>query len=270
MNRQELIAQIKKKKSYLCIGLDTDITKIPHHLLKSTDPVFEFNKQIIDATHPYCVAYKPNTAFYEALGSKGWESLQKTVDYIPEDCFIIADAKRADIGNTSALYAKAFFETLNVHALTVAPYMGEDSIRPFLEHKDKWTIVLALTSNDGSNDFQTFGSQGHELYTEVIKKCIGWASADQLMFVVGATKPAYFHKIRTLAPHYFLLVPGVGTQGGNLKEISSQGMNSECGLLVNSSRAILYASSEKDFSSKAAQQAITIQHQMETLLEELL
>lgn len=269
MTRSELFLQIKKKFSYLCIGLDTDLQKIPKHLLKSPDPVFEFNKQIIDATHEYCVAYKPNIAFYEALGPKGWESLQKTLDYIPKDIFTIADAKRGDIGNTSALYAKAFFEQMDFDSITVAPYMGEDSVKPFLEFKNKWVILLAHTSNSGSANFQLLESKasGRKLYEEVIHQSQQWASPDQLMYVVGATRADKIGEIRKLAPDYFFLVPGIGAQGGDLEAVSKVGMNKECGLLVNSARAIIYASSDEDFAQAAKREAKKTKEQMESYLE---
>ena len=269
MTRQELFEQIKKKNSYLCVGLDTDIEKIPEHLRSEKDPVFEFNKQIIDATHEYCVAYKPNIAFYEALGPKGWESLQKTVNYIPSDCFTIADAKRGDIGNTSALYAKAFFEQMNFDSITVAPYMGEDSVKPFLKFNDKWVILLAHTSNPGSTDFQLIESKitGKKLYEEVILKSQQWGTPDQLMYVVGATRADKIAEIRNLAPENFFLVPGIGAQGGDLEEVSKYGMNKQCGLLVNSTRAIIYASSEKDFTEAAVNEARKVRDEMERLLQ---
>lgn len=267
MTRTELFQQIRKKSSYLCVGLDTDLDKIPKHLLSSDDPVFEFNKQIIDATHPYCVAYKPNIAFYEALGPKGWVSLQRTLDYIPNDIFTIADAKRGDIGNTSSLYAKAFFEKLNFDSITVAPYMGEDSVKPFL-HPDKWVILLAHTSNPGSSDFQLIESvvTGRKLYEEVILKSMQWASPDQLMFVVGATQAEKMEGIRALAPEHFFLVPGIGAQGGDLRMLSAHGMNKQCGLLVNSARSILYASPGVDFALHAATEARKVKDEMESLL----
>jgi len=270
MNRKQLVEEIKKKQSYLCVGLDTDINKIPDHLKKKADPVFEFNKQIIDATHNYCVAYKPNIAFYEALGPGGWESLQKTLDYIPKDCFTIADAKRGDIGNTSSLYARAFFEQMNFDSITVAPYMGEDSVKPFLKFKDKWVILLAHTSNPGSADFQLIESKVTErrLYEEVIVKAKTWATPDQLMFVVGATQADKMKHIRALAPDHFFLVPGIGAQGGDLEMVSKFGMNKDCGLLVNSARAIIYASSEKDFAAAAEKEAHRVQQQMKALLED--
>ncbi len=268
MTRQELFEQIKKKKSYLCVGLDTDIDKIPKHLLSLADPIFEFNKQIIDATHKYCVAYKPNIAFYEALGAKGWESLQKTIDYIPKDCFTIADAKRGDIGNTSSLYAKAFFKQMNFDALTVAPYMGEDSIRPFLEFSGKWVILLVHTSNSGSEDFQLLETKnGKYLFQEVIFASQRWSTKDQMMYVVGATHAEKIGAIRALAPEHFFLVPGVGAQGGSLEAVSKEGMNGQCGLLVNSSRAIIYASSNDDFAEAAKQEAFKIKKEMELYLE---
>jgi len=267
MTRQELFEQIKIKKSYLCVGLDTDINKIPKHLLNEEDPIFEFNKQIIDATQEYCVAYKPNIAFYEALGSRGWESLQKTIEYIPENIFTIADAKRGDIGNTSSLYAKAFFENMNFDSITVAPYMGEDSVTPFLAFKNKWVILLAHTSNIGSQDFQLFEENGKPLYQKVIEKSQQWASPDQLMFVVGATRADKIGEIRKLAPDNFFLVPGVGAQGGDLKEVSKFGMNKACGLLVNSSRGIIYSSNEADFADKANAEAKQLQLQMSSYLE---
>jgi orotidine-5'-phosphate decarboxylase len=266
MNRAELFAQIKKKNSCLCIGLDTDILKIPKHLLSSADPVFEFNKQIIDATHEYCVAYKPNIAFYEALGPKGWESLQKTLAYIPTDIFTIADAKRGDIGNTSSLYARTFFELMDFDSITIAPYMGEDSVKPFLQ-KDKWVILLAHTSNSGSQDFQVQElKNGKKVYEEVIARSQQWASADQLMYVVGATHPEQIASIRSLAPDHFFLVPGIGAQGGDLELVMKHGMNSQCGLLINSSRAIIYASSEKYFAKKASEEAAKVQIDMNRFL----
>ncbi len=272
MNSEQLFEQIKKKSSYLCIGLDTDLDKIPKHLLSSADPVFEFNKQIIDATQAYCVAYKPNIAFYEALGPKGWESLQKTLDYIPKDIFTIADAKRGDIGNTSSLYAKAFFETLNFDSITVAPYMGEDSVKPFLNFKDKWVILLVHTSNSGSADFQLIESSvtGRKLYEEVLIKSQQWGTPDQLMFVVGATQSEKIKGIRALAPNHFFLVPGLGAQGGDLELVSKYGMNKQCGLLVNSSRAIIYASSDENFAKSAKREAIKVKEEMSGLLDKYL
>jgi len=265
MTREELFTQIKKKQSYLCVGLDTDVTKIPKHLLKHADPVFEFNKQIIDATHEFCVAYKPNVAFYEALGAKGWESLQKTEAYFPKDIFSIADAKRGDIGNTSELYAQGFFKQMNFDAITVAPYMGKDSVAPFFKIDGKWVILLAHTSNEGSADFQLFGAE-RKLYEEVITKSQQWATPGNLMYVVGATRADKISEIRKLAPEHFFLVPGVGAQGGDLTEVSKAGMNKECGLLVNSSRAIIYASSGEGFADAARKEAIKIQNEMKALL----
>jgi orotidine-5'-phosphate decarboxylase len=272
MNRQELFAEIRKKNSYLCVGLDTDPEKLPRHLLSAEDPVFEFNKQIIDATHQYCVAYKPNIAFYEALGSKGWESLQKTLDYIPDNIFTIADAKRGDIGNTSGLYAKAFFQQMDFDSITVAPYMGEDSIKPFLQFKDKWVILLAHTSNPGSSDFQLMESTvtGMKLYEEVLVKAQQWGTPDQLMFVVGATHPEKIQSIRALAPDNFFLVPGIGAQGGDLEMTSKHGMNKECGLLVNSARAIIYASPDRDFAEKAGEEARKVALEMDKYLQDYL
>jgi orotidine-5'-phosphate decarboxylase len=269
MNQQELFQQIQKKKSYLCVGLDTDIEKIPAFLLDSEDPIFEFNKAIIDATKDFCVAYKPNLAFYEALGIKGWESLKKTIDYIPNDCLIIADAKRGDIGNTSALYAKAFFNELNADAVTVAPYMGKDSVTPFLNFENKWVIVLALTSNEGANDFQTsiLADTSLPLYEKVMRSVQSWGDENQIMFVVGATRADQFAHVRSIAPNYFFLVPGVGAQGGDLKAISTVGFNNRCGLLVNSSRQIIYASKHEDFAVKAGEEAMKVQQEMEALLK---
>lgn len=275
MNRSELFSQIQQKKSYLCVGLDTDIAKLPTHLLTQKDPVFEFNKQIIDATYKHCVAYKPNTAFYECLGAKGWESLQKTLDYIPKDIFTIADAKRADIGNTSAMYARAFFNKeesgMEWDAVTVAPYMGEDSVKPFLSFENKWAIVLGLTSNLGSQDFQTLPLEnGGLLYQEVLKTVASWGTADQIMFVIGATKAQDFAEIRKIIPNHFLLVPGVGAQGGDLKTVSKYGFNSQCGLLVNSSRNIIYASSRTDFALAASNAALAVAEEMKQYLEHYL
>lgn len=268
MTRSELVASIHNKRSYLCVGLDTDLEKIPRHLLSAADPIFEFNKQIIDSTIDVAVAYKPNTAFYEAAGSTGWESLQKTVDYLPKDVFIIADAKRGDLGNSSAMYARAFFKEMNVDAVTVTPYMGEDSIRPFLEYKDKWTILLVHTSNPGSAEFQLVETnKGKKLYEEVLVQSQRWASADQLMYVVGATRADQMAAIRKLAPDYFFLVPGVGAQGGDLDEISRLGMNDQCGLLVNSSRNIIYASGGLDFAKAAGAAAKEIQTTMSRYLK---
>ncbi|MFK7807989.1 MAG: orotidine-5'-phosphate decarboxylase [Saprospiraceae bacterium] len=267
MTRKALVEQIKKKGSYLCVGLDTDLNRIPKHLLSTEDPVFEFNKQIIDATKNHCVAYKPNIAFYEALGAKGWESLAKTLDYIPDDIFTIADAKRGDIGNTSSLYAKAFFETLNFDAVTVAPYMGIDSVAPFLEFENKWVILLALTSNKGSQDFQ-MAKQDNEmpLYEKVMRTAMTWGTPDNLMFVVGATHPEKMQDIRRIAPDHFLLVPGVGAQGGDLQKLSEYGLNEDAGLLVNSSRGIIYAGSGEGFGAVSGSIAKGIVDEMGKLL----
>lgn len=268
MNYQALSAAIKAKKSYLCVGLDTDITKLPAHLRGEVDPVFAFNKAIIDATAPYAVAYKPNIAFYEAQGPRGWESLQKTLEYIPKDCFTIADAKRGDIGNTSGLYARTFFDKsaagLDFDAVTVAPYMGHDSVQPFLDYPGKWVILLALTSNAGSADFQRqlVDNETQELYETVIEKAQSWASPEQLMFVVGATQAEQIAHIRELAPKNFLLVPGVGAQGGSLEQVSKNGLTPDGGLLVNASRSILYASSGPDFAEAAAAEAKAMQLEM--------
>ena len=252
MNRQLLIRQILQKRNYLCVGLDTDLSRVPAFLKSFADPVFEFNKRIIDVTKEYCVSYKINTAFYEVQGSRGWETMQKTVAYIPSSHFKIADAKRGDIGNTSAQYANAFFETLSFDAITVAPYMGEDSVKPFLEHKDKWTILLGLTSNAGAKDFELQPQGDGFLYEEVLRKASRWGTTENLMFVIGATQADWFTKIRALTPDHFYLVPGVGAQGGSLKEISEKALNREVGLLVNVSRAIIYASSGEDFAERAA------------------
>lgn len=263
MNKTQLISTIRQKKSFLCIGLDTDISLIPKHLLSSEDPVFQFNKEIIDATLDYCVSYKMNTAFYEAQGVKGWQSMQKTFNYIPRTHFIIADAKRGDIGNTSNQYAKAFFDNLNSDAITVAPYMGEDSVAPFLTHLNKWVILLALTSNEGARDFQYFEvNENLPLYKKVISRSIEWGSDNNMMYVVGATKTEQLKEIRELIPNHFLLIPGVGAQGGSLEDVVKNGMNSEVGLLVNSSRGIIYASSGNDFAEQAALQAKLLQTQM--------
>jgi len=269
MTTQQLQNQIKSKKSFLCIGLDVDLTKIPQHLLASEDPIFEFNKAIIDATHDLCVSYKPNTAFYEAYGLKGWESLQKTIQYINEkhpEIFTIADAKRGDIGNTSTMYAKAFFQDLNFDSVTVAPYMGKDSVEPFLAFEDKHTIMLALTSNEGAFDFQTKNVEGKELYKTVIETSKTWKNAQNLMYVVGATKAEYFTEIRKMVPDSFLLVPGVGAQGGSLAEVCKYGMNDNIGLLINSSRGIIYASNGNDFAEKAREEALKMQQEMEQIM----
>lgn len=263
MNRETLVKNIFSKKSFLCVGLDTDMSKIPAHLHKEKDPIFEFNKQIIDATEKYTVAYKPNTAFYEAEGTKGWEALQKTIEYLPKNCFSIADAKRGDIGNTSDMYAKAFFKTLNFDSVTVAPYMGSDSVEPFLKYDNKWAIVLALTSNTGSEDFeQKLLDTDTKLYEEVLKKVASWGSTENLMFVVGATKADKLAEIRKICPDHFFLVPGVGAQGGSLAEVAKYGMNKDCGLLVNSSRGIIYAGNGTDFAQVAGNEAQKIQAEM--------
>lgn len=261
MHRNKLVEQIKEKGSYLCVGLDTDITKIPKHLRESKNAVVDFNKAIIDATKDYCVSYKINTAFYEALGSKGWEAMEETVSYIPNTHFKIADAKRGDIGNTSSQYARAFFEALNFDAITVAPYMGEDSVRPFLEYEDKWTIVLGLTSNAGAKDFEMLKLSGEDeahlrsefLYERVLRTISQWGTPNNLMFVTGATQATEFENIRNIIPDHFLLVPGVGFQGGSLEDVSKYGMNKDCGLLVNASRAVIYAGSGEDFAQEAAE-----------------
>ena len=266
MNRQKLISLILQKGNYLCVGLDTDIDRLPAFLQSFSDPVFEFNRRIIDATKSYCVSYKINTAFYEARGSKGWDSLQKTADYIPASHFKIADAKRGDIGNTSAQYAKAFFETLSFDAVTVAPYMGEDSVKPFLEHKDKWTILLGLTSNAGAKDFELQPVANGLLYEEVLRKASRWGTTENLMFVIGATRADWFTRIRNLTPDHFYLVPGVGAQGGSLKEISEKALNPDCGLLVNASRAIIYASSGEDFAERAGGAAAAYANEMQGYL----
>ena len=268
MNKEQLFGHITEKRSYLCVGLDTDLQRIPQHLLSAKDPIFEFNKQIIDATEKYAVAYKPNIAFYEALGTRGWESLERTVDYIPDHIFTIADAKRGDIGNTSRLYAKAFFENMDFDSVTVAPYMGEDSVSPFLEFEGKWVILLGHTSNSGSQDFQTLElAKGGTLYEQVIQKARSWAGPDQQMFVIGATRSDRMAEIRGLAPDHFFLVPGVGAQGGNLDEVSRYGFNDHCGLLVNSSRGIIYASNEEDFAMQAGKAARDLQQQMSELID---
>lgn len=274
MTRSQLIAQIKQKKSFLCVGLDTDITKIPQHLLEEEDPIFAFNKAIIDATADLCVAYKPNIAFFESRGVSGWQSLQKTWAYLPKDCLSIADAKRGDIGNTSTMYAKAFFDEqasgMGFDAITVAPYMGSDSIMPFLSYPEKWTIVLALTSNQGGLDFQLNKDEetGLHLYQQVIQKVNAWGNPDNLMYVVGATRGGLFTEIRKVAPDHFLLVPGVGAQGGSLEEVCKYGMNQDIGLIVNATRSIIYASQGKDFAEKARQEALKLQQEMEKILIE--
>lgn len=270
MNRKELVQQIKNKSSFLCIGLDTDLSKIPQHILESDDPVFYFNKAIIDSTHDLCVAYKPNLAFYESLGLSGWQSLEKTVNYCKEmypELFLIADAKRGDIGNTSKMYAKAFFENMNFDAVTVAPYMGADSVLPFLGFEGKWVILLALTSNKGAADFQFFGHQDTKLYQEVIKTSSSWADKNSLMFVVGATKAESLKEIRKIAPDHFLLIPGVGAQGGSLNEVAKNGLITDCGVLVNASRSIIYAGNDINFADLARAEAQKLKDEMEANLK---
>lgn len=267
MTKEELIQNIKRKKSFLCIGLDVDLDKIPRFLMDYEDPIFEFNKRIIDATHDLAVAYKPNIAFYECHGSKGWDALKKTVDYIPNDCFTIADAKRGDIGNTSHYYAKTFFEYLNFDAVTVAPYMGVDSVTPFFEYEDKWVILLALTSNKGALDFQfSTDFNGEKLFEKVIRKSAKWGDESKLMYVVGATRGETIGEVRTKSPSHFFLVPGVGAQGGSLNEVAQHGWNAECGLLVNSSRGIIFAGNEQDFAEKARVEALKLQNEMAEIL----
>lgn len=271
MNQEQLFEQIKRKRSFLCVGLDTDIQKIPQHLLETSDPVFSFNKEIIDATAEFTVAYKPNLAFYESEGSKGIMSLEKTVSYVKSkypNIFLIADAKRGDIGNTSSLYARAFFGKQNYDAVTVAPYMGEDSVKPFMGYPNKWVILLALTSNKGAADFQFIedSETGDKLFERVLKKSQEWGTEENLMYVVGATKAEKLKEIRQIVPNHFLLVPGVGAQGGSLEEVAKNGLNSKCGLLVNSSRGIIYASSDVDFTDKAKAAAREVQLEMEALL----
>lgn len=270
MTKQELIEQIKTKRSFLCVGLDTDIKKIPAHLLDSDDPIFSFNKAIIDSTAPYCIAYKPNLAFYESNGVKGWISFEKTIQYLNEnypDHFIIADAKRGDIGNTSSMYARTFFEEMNLDSLTVAPYMGEDSVTPFLQYPGKWVILLALTSNKGSHDFQlTEDNSGERLFEKVLKRSQQWGNDENMMYVVGATQGKLFADIRKIVPNHFLLVPGVGAQGGSLEEVCEYGMNTDCGLIVNSSRAIIYADSTERFAEVAGEKAREVQGEMSSIL----
>lgn len=271
MNRSELVNQIKTKRSFLCVGLDTDLKKMPEHLLKEEDPIFAFNKAIIDATADYCVSYKPNLAFYEAFGVKGLISFEKTIKYLKDNYpnhFIVADAKRGDIGNTSAMYARTFFDEYDVDSLTVAPYMGEDSVTPFLGYEGKWVILLALTSNKGSHDFQlTEDNNGECLFEKVLRTSQNWGNADNMMYVVGATQGRMFEDIRKIVPNHFLLVPGVGAQGGSLEEVCKYGMNKDCGLLVNSSRGIIYASKGEDFAEQAAKNAKELQQQMDKELE---
>lgn len=273
MTTKELVSEIHKKKSFLCIGLDVDLTKIPKHLLETEDPIFEFNKAIIDATHTLCVAYKPNTAFYEAYGIKGWKALEKTINYLNKyypEIFTIADAKRGDIGNTSSMYAKAFFEDLGFDSVTVAPYMGKDSVEPFLAFENKHTILLGLTSNEGAFDFQTKNLEGKELYKTVLETSKTWGNSENLMYVVGATKVEYLVDIRKIIPDSFLLVPGVGAQGGNLQEVCKYGITKNVGLLINSSRGIIYASNKQDFAFKAASKATELQQQMREILNNLI
>lgn len=271
MNRSELVNQIKTKRTFLCVGLDTDLKKVPQHILKEEDPIFSFNKAIIDATADYCVAYKPNLAFYEAFGVKGLMAFEKTVKYLKENYpnhFIVADAKRGDIGNTSAMYARTFFEEYDVDSLTVAPYMGEDSVTPFLGYDGKWVIVLALTSNKGSHDFQlTEDKDGERLFEKVLKTSVNWGNKDNMMYVVGATQGKMFEDIRRIVPDHFLLVPGVGAQGGSLEEVCKYGMNKECGLLVNSSRGIIYAANDETFAQTAAEKAKELMEHMDAELK---
>ena len=274
MTREELFKLMNEKKSFLCVGLDSDIAKLPKHLMDSDDPVFEFNKQIIDATIDYAVAYKPNLAFYESRGVKGMQSFEKTIKYLnkfKEQVFTIADAKRGDIGNTSKLYAKSFFgneeEALNFNAVTVAPYMGEDSVSPFLEYKNRWVVLLALTSNKGAENFQLLQYEGKKLFEHVLEKSQQWGNADNMMYVVGATQAKMLSEIRKIVPNHFLLVPGVGAQGGSLEEVAKYGMNSQIGLIVNASRNIIFASSEKDFAEKARTEAAKLQSEMKELMK---
>lgn len=267
MNRAELIHQIKTKKTFLCVGLDPDVDKLPKHLLEEEDPIFEFCRQIVDATAEYCIAFKPNTAFYEAYGLSGITSLEKTIKYIKQNYpqhFLIADAKRGDIGNTSKMYAKAFFNRLHADAITVAPYMGKDSVQPFLEFENKWAIVLALTSNEGSGDFQMMTSNGQEIYKEVLKKVSGWGTEQNLMYVVGATKAEMIDEVRAIVPNHFLLVPGVGAQGGSLADVCKHGLTKDIGLIINLSRSIIYASSEKDYAAAAGTEAKKVAMEMST------
>ena len=274
MTRQQLFEQIQKKQSFLCVGLDSDIKKIPQHLLDEDDPIYAFNKAIVDATAPYCIAYKPNLAFYEAEGLKGWMAFKKTVAYIRQrhpEMFIIADAKRGDIGNTSEMYARSFFDEIKLDAVTVAPYMGEDSVKPFLIYPESWVILLALTSNKGSHDFQFMKDQsGERLFEKVLRTSQNWADSDQMMYVVGATQGKLFEDVRKIAPEHFLLVPGVGAQGGSLEEVCKYGINKQCGLLVNSSRAIIYADNSENFSDAAKEEAKKLQLEMKEMLRKYL
>ena len=267
MKKSTLFEHITSKESFLCVGLDTAVDRIPRHLSSAEDPLFEFNRQIIDATIDFAVAYKPNIAFYEAEGTKGWEALQKTIEYLPADVFSIADAKRGDIGNTSTMYAKAFFESMNFDSITVAPYMGSDSVQPFLEFEEKWVILLAATSNQGGLDFQYLNIDGKELYKKVIEKSADWGSDQNMMYVVGATRPEALKEIRKIIPDHFLLIPGIGAQGGDLKAVCENGMNQQCGLLVNSSRGIIYTDDSKNFAKEASRQAEKIQQQMAVTLQ---
>lgn len=268
MTHEQLFKNIQKKRSFLCIGLDTDLAKIPQHLLKYQDPAYEFNKRIIDATHDLCVAYKPNTAFYEARSFEGWVSLEKTIVHIPTGVLKLADAKRGDIGNTTRMYARGFFDQLNVDAITLSPYMGSDSVLPYFQYKERWVVLLALTSNPGASDFQFLKTENGQLFEEVLMQAKNWGTIDNTMFVVGATKADLMKRVRKIVPDHFLLVPGVGAQGGSLNEVAKHGMNDKCGLLVNSSRGIIYASRGEDFAVAARAQALIIQQQMETILDE--
>ena len=268
MNHQQLFKQIQKKRSFLCIGLDTDLAKIPTHLLSYQDPVFEFNRRIIDATNDLCVAYKPNMAFYESQGFEGWVSLEKTVQEIPDDVLKLADAKRGDIGNTSRMYAKGFFDQMNFDAITLSPYMGSDSVLPYFQFSNKWVVLLALTSNDSASDFQYLKTENGQVFEEVLRQSKEWGTIDNTMFVVGATKASLMKKIRKIVPDHFLLVPGVGAQGGSLREVAKNGMNDKCGLLVNSSRGIIYAGNGEDFADAAREAAKELQQQMSVLLDE--
>lgn len=271
MTKQQLFEQIQKKQSFLCVGLDSDIKKIPEHLLEEDDPIYSFNKAIVDATAPYCIAYKPNLAFYEATGLEGWASFEKTVAYIKQrypEMFVIADAKRGDIGNTSEMYARSFFDKMKVDAVTVAPFMGEDSVKPFLIYPECWVILLALTSNKGSADFQIMKDEsGERLFEKVLRTSQQWANGEQMMYVVGATQGKLFEDVRKIVPNHFLLVPGVGAQGGSLEEVCKYGMNKECGLLVNSSRAIIYADRSENFAHAAREEAEKLQSEMKKMLE---
>jgi orotidine-5'-phosphate decarboxylase len=270
MHRETLVAEIQRKRSFLCIGLDSDIHKIPRHLLDFEDPVAEFNRQIIAATHDLCVAYKPNIAFYEVYGPKGWETLHKTLSYIPGECFTIADAKRADIGNTSDMYARTFFDTYGFDSITLHPYMGRDSVEPFLKHDGKWSIILAMTSNSGSADFQFSNTDGIPLYEKVLRTAMTWGSAKNTMFVIGATHGEMFAEVRRICPDHFLLVPGIGAQGGDLHAVVKNGINKDVGLLVNSARGIIYASSGEDFAERAREEAHKLQQEMDVLMERFL